>query len=226
MRQRRSHLISDMQSKINLLEDIIEQLGTSFDAFGAVLLDSDIFSTCSYKNVARSFQYILRTFSALSKIAHLELSESQCFAPLTYEHIKPESQQPQNSVEADKTSPQRISAPLENTPSNAALTAPQSSFMIQFGLPRVLSVVAIDYWGDALLNDPSLPFGKILFRSTLLESHRFLRQKQLSDSNDLGSSRMAYAHAYSFRISNIATMLRVTSISLQAIAMDDEDSHN
>lgn len=96
--------------------------------------------------------------------------------------------------------------------------------MIQFGLPRVLSVLAIDYWGDALLSDSGLPFGKFFFRSTLLESHRFLRQKQLNDSNNLGSSRMAHAHAYIFRISNIATMLRVNSISFQAITMDGEDN--
>lgn len=123
MRQRRSHLISDMQSKISLLEDIIEQLGTSFDAFGAVLLDSDIFSTCNYKNIASAFQHTLRNFSALSKVAHLELSESQRFTPLTYKHFKPEFQQPHNAVEADTISSQQVNVPLENTHSITALTA-------------------------------------------------------------------------------------------------------
>lgn len=37
---------------------------------------------------------------------------------------------------------------------------------------------------------------------------------------------MAHAHAYSFRVCGIETMLRINSISLQAIAMDDQDSHD
>jgi hypothetical protein len=97
--------------------------------------------------------------------------------------------------------------------------------MIQFNLPRGLSDLVSDYWGDALLNDSSLPFWKFLHRSTLLESHLFLRQKQLDEFNNVKSSRMAYAHLYSFQTTSIATMLRVNSMSLQAIAMGHEDNH-
>ncbi|KAM0262776.1 hypothetical protein ACHAQJ_001570 [Trichoderma viride] len=222
LRERRTHFISDMQSKINLLEDIIERLGTSFDAFGAVILKSDVFS--NYKDVASSFRDTLRIFSSLSQIAHLESSESQQLVPLNYEQSKPELQQlPQSSVEADQVSIRQDNASLEIARSDPLPTATRPPLIVQFGLPRSLSVLSIDYWGDALLKNSDLPFWQLLFRSTLLESHRFLRQKH---SNGSENSRMAHAHAYSFRISDVTTILRVNSISLQAIAMEDEDSHD
>jgi hypothetical protein len=211
-----------MQSKINLLEDIIERLGTSFDALGAVLLKSDVF--INYKDVANSFRDTLRVFSSLSKLAHLELADSQQLVSLNYKQSKPETQQlPQSSVEANQTSPRQVNTSLEIARSNLSPTTTQRPLMVQFGLPIVLSVLSIDYWGDALLKDSNLPFWQILFRSTLLESHRFLRQRL---SNKSESGWMARAHLYSFRISNISTMLRVNSISLQSLAMEDEDSHN
>lgn len=71
MRDKRSRVIADAHARNKALEDILEELGESFDVFSCALLKSGVLN--EHKDVASAFRDTLRVVASCAQRAHTDV---------------------------------------------------------------------------------------------------------------------------------------------------------
>ncbi|KAJ2982509.1 hypothetical protein NQ176_g1339 [Zarea fungicola] len=212
-----------MMAKNQTLENIVEELGKSFDTFSSQLIRSGFLA--SHSEVATSFRDTLKTFASLSQQAHRETVDvEQCPAHSADEATATEPKVPPESSSNEEISilPQVPSTPVSSVyPQPPFIRTPMQNLAPGLRIMQTISpILSTDYWKGDILNNSDLPFQQVLLRSTLLESHKYLRQKHFEIHM---TSWMSQCHAYSLKIRSAMEMLRLNSIILQLIAMQDQE---
>lgn len=222
MKKRKSLLSANMMAKNQTLENIVEELGKSFDTFGSHLIHSGFLA--AHSEVATSFRDTLKTFASLSHLAHREFINMEQSPSYTTDNApEPEIPLESSSNEEINILPPAPSMAVSSVHSRQPFTK-TAAHNLAPGLKimqTISPILSTDYGTGDILNRSGLPFQQVLLRSTLLlESHKYLRQKHFEIHM---TSWMSQCHAYSLKINSVMEMLRLNSIILQIIAMQDQE---